>query len=136
VPGAVEEPAPEGAVDPAAVRSSGSRSAARARAVVVAVGSSHRGRPNRERDRPRDARTVRSVTIIPGLLDFIHVQNSGVAFGILNDAAMNHQLKSILTTALAALALIGIGFYARTSTVTKNWRGSDSRSSSAARSAT
>src|SRR5262245_1253577 len=39
-----------------------------------------------------------SVTIIPGLLDFIHVQNAGVAFGILNDAAMNHQLKAILTT--------------------------------------
>ena len=30
-----------------------------------------------------------SVTIIPGLLDFIHVQNAGVAFGILNDWAMN-----------------------------------------------
>lgn len=54
-----------------------------------------------------------SRTIIPGFLDFIHVQNTGVAFGILNDAAMNHQLKAVLTTALAALALIGIGFYAR-----------------------
>ena len=54
-----------------------------------------------------------SRTIIPGLLDFIHVQNAGVAFGILNDAAMNHQLKAVLTTALAALALLGIGFYAR-----------------------
>jgi signal peptidase II len=54
-----------------------------------------------------------SVTIIPGLLDFIHVQNAGVAFGFLNDAGMNHQLRSILTTALAALALVGIAFYAR-----------------------
>jgi signal peptidase II len=54
-----------------------------------------------------------SRTIIPGLLDFIHVQNAGVAFGILNDAAMNHQLKAVITTALAALALLGIAFYAR-----------------------
>jgi signal peptidase II len=54
-----------------------------------------------------------SRTIIPGLLDFIHVQNTGVAFGILNDSTMNHQLKSMLTTALAGLALVGIAFYAR-----------------------
>ena len=54
-----------------------------------------------------------SRTIIPGLLDFIHVQNAGVAFGILNDYQMNHQLKAVLTTALAGLALLGIGFYAR-----------------------
>jgi signal peptidase II len=54
-----------------------------------------------------------SRTIIPGVLDFIHVQNTGVAFGILNDAVMNQRVKALLTTALAALALIGIGFYAR-----------------------
>src|SRR5262245_25084001 len=36
-----------------------------------------------------------SVTIIPGLLDFIHVQNAGVAFGFLNDAGMNRQLRSL-----------------------------------------
>ena len=54
-----------------------------------------------------------SVTIVPGLLDLIHVQNAGVAFGILNDSAMNHQLKAVLTTALALLALLGIGVYAR-----------------------
>jgi signal peptidase II len=54
-----------------------------------------------------------SRSIIPGLLDFIHVQNAGVAFGILNESPMNHQLKAILTTALAGLALLGIGFYAR-----------------------
>jgi signal peptidase II len=54
-----------------------------------------------------------SRTIIPGLLDFIHVQNAGVAFGILNESPMNHQLKALLTTALAGLALLGIGFYAR-----------------------
>ena len=54
-----------------------------------------------------------NVTMIPGLLDFIHVQNKGVAFGILNDAVMNPKLKAILTTALAAFALLGIAFYAR-----------------------
>lgn len=52
-------------------------------------------------------------TIIPNLLDLIHVQNRGVAFGILNDADMHQGVKAVLTTALAALALLGIGFYAR-----------------------
>jgi len=54
-----------------------------------------------------------SRVIVPGLLDFIHVRNSGVAFGFLNDSPMNHQIKAVLTTALAGLALVGIGFYAR-----------------------
>jgi len=54
-----------------------------------------------------------TTTIIPGLLDFIHVRNSGVAFGILNEARMPERLKSILTTALATCALLGIGLYAR-----------------------
>jgi signal peptidase II len=110
VPGAVVEPAPEGAVDPVERLALG-----RARtglswwlsAAVIAADQIAKGIVHATLA-PFD-----SVTIIPGLLDFIHVQNSGVAFGILNDAAMNHQLKSILTTALAALALIGIGFYAR-----------------------
>jgi len=52
-----------------------------------------------------------SRTIIPGLVDLIHVHNEGVAFGLLNDAHM--PFKGWITTALAALALIGIGFYAR-----------------------
>ena len=54
-----------------------------------------------------------SRVIIPGLLDFIHVRNAGVAFGILNESPMNDQLKAVLTTALAGLALVGIAFYAR-----------------------
>ncbi len=54
-----------------------------------------------------------SQTIVPGVVDFIHVQNRGVAFGILNDSAMDHQIKAVLTTALAGLALVGIAFYAR-----------------------
>jgi signal peptidase II len=52
-----------------------------------------------------------SRTIIPGLVDLIHVHNEGVAFGLLNDAYV--PFKGWITTALAALALIGIGFYAR-----------------------
>jgi signal peptidase II len=52
-------------------------------------------------------------TIVPNLVDFIHVQNRGVAFGILNDSPLDHQVKAVLTTALAGLALVGIAFYAR-----------------------
>lgn len=54
-----------------------------------------------------------SRTVIPNFLDFIHVENRGVAFGILNDANMHQGVKAVLTTALAALALLGIAFYAR-----------------------
>lgn len=52
-----------------------------------------------------------SVTVIPGLMDFIHVRNAGVAFGFLNDLDLPH--KGLFTTALAAIALGGIAFYAR-----------------------
>lgn len=54
-----------------------------------------------------------SVPIVAGLVDFTHVQNKGVAFGLLNDAPIDLRLKTIVTTALAALALAGIGLYAR-----------------------
>jgi len=52
-----------------------------------------------------------SRTVIPGVVDLIHVHNEGVAFGLLNDTSL--PFKGWLTTALAALALVGIGFYAR-----------------------
>ncbi len=52
-----------------------------------------------------------SRTIIPGVFDVIHVHNEGVAFGLLND--MQLPFKGWITTALAVLALVGIGFYAR-----------------------
>jgi signal peptidase II len=52
-----------------------------------------------------------SVTIIPFFLDFTHVQNKGVAFGLLNDVHL--PFKGGLTSALAMVALVGIGFYAR-----------------------
>src|SRR5262245_29347708 len=44
-----------------------------------------------------------SVSIIPGLLDFTHVQNKGVAFGLLNDAPMGAQAKAAITTVLAVM---------------------------------
>ena len=51
-----------------------------------------------------------SVTIVPGLLDFTRVQNSGVAFGILN--AVEFPLKTVVMALVAAAALIGVGIYA------------------------
>ena len=52
-----------------------------------------------------------SVAVIPGLVDLVHVRNSGVAFGFLHD--LDVPFKWAITTALAALALFGIGYYAR-----------------------
>lgn len=54
-----------------------------------------------------------SQTVIPGLMDLTHVRNAGVAFGLMNDAAISAPLKAVATTGMAALALIGIGLYAR-----------------------
>ncbi len=52
-----------------------------------------------------------SKTIIPRLLDFVHVHNAGVAFGFMND--YEHPGRGLLTTALAFVALGGIAYYAR-----------------------
>lgn len=52
-----------------------------------------------------------SLTIVPNLIDFTHVENKGVAFGLLNDSHL--PFKGGLTSALAVVALIGIGLYAR-----------------------
>ncbi len=51
-----------------------------------------------------------SVTIIPGLLDFSYVQNTGAAFGLLN--AVDLPFKRALMTAIGLFALIAIGLYA------------------------
>ena len=51
-----------------------------------------------------------SVTVIPGLMDFTHVRNSGAAFGILNTA--DFQFKTVLIGLIAAAALVGVGMYA------------------------
>ena len=51
-----------------------------------------------------------SVTIIPGLVDFTHVLNSGAAFGILDYA--DFRFKAAIIALIAAAALIGVGMYA------------------------
>lgn len=52
-----------------------------------------------------------SVSVIPGLIDLVHVRNEGVAFGLLNSADL--PFKAVLTSALAVAALLGIALYAR-----------------------
>lgn len=52
-----------------------------------------------------------SVAVIPGYVDFIHVQNTGVAFGLLTD--LDGSYRSTVTTTLAVVALAGIIYYAR-----------------------
>ncbi len=51
-----------------------------------------------------------SVTVIPGIVDFTHVRNSGAAFGILN--AVDFPFKTALIAVIATAALIGVGMYA------------------------
>jgi len=51
-----------------------------------------------------------SVTIIPGLIDFTHVLNSGAAFGILN--GVEFPFKPVLIAVIAMAALVGVGIYA------------------------
>jgi signal peptidase II len=51
-----------------------------------------------------------SIPIIPGLLTFTHVQNTGAAFGFLN--AADFPFKSVVITAIAIGALVAIAIYA------------------------
>src|SRR5881396_2584158 len=51
-----------------------------------------------------------SVTIVPGLMDFTHVRNTGAAFGILN--AAEFPFKTIVIAVIATAALVGVGMYA------------------------
>ena len=50
-------------------------------------------------------------TVIPNVVDLVHVRNAGVAFGLMNN--FEHPWKSVLTTGLALLALASIAYYAR-----------------------
>ncbi|MCC7042457.1 MAG: signal peptidase II [Acidobacteria bacterium] len=52
-----------------------------------------------------------SVTIVPGVIDLVHIHNAGVAFGLMND--MDHPYRSALTLTLALAALAGIVYYSR-----------------------
>jgi len=49
--------------------------------------------------------------IIPNLLDFTHVQNTGAAFGLLNAAEFPY--KSAVMIGIATLALVAISLFAR-----------------------
>lgn len=51
-----------------------------------------------------------SVSIVPQLLDFTHVRNTGAAFGLLN--AVDIPFKPLLMTAVALAALVAIGIFA------------------------
>ncbi len=51
-----------------------------------------------------------SVSVVPRLLDFTHVRNTGAAFGFLN--AVDIPFKPALMTAVALTALIAIGLFA------------------------
>jgi len=51
-----------------------------------------------------------SLTIVPGLLDFTHVRNTGAAFGILN--AADFPFKTAVIVLIATAALVGVGVYA------------------------
>jgi signal peptidase II len=51
-----------------------------------------------------------SANIVPGFLDFTHVQNTGAAFGLLN--AAEFAFKPMLIAAVATAALVGIAVFA------------------------
>jgi signal peptidase II len=50
-----------------------------------------------------------SHTVISGFLDFAHVQNTGAAFGMLND--VDFPYKSAIIVVIAAMALLAIAAY-------------------------
>jgi signal peptidase II len=54
-------------------------------------------------------RVYDSVTIIPNLMDFTHVRNTGAAFGMLD--ASDFPLKTTVIAVIATAALIGVGLY-------------------------
>jgi signal peptidase II len=53
-----------------------------------------------------------SVAIVPGFIDFTHVQNTGAAFGFLN--AADFPFKTLVIAVVATAALIGVGVYSAT----------------------
>jgi signal peptidase II len=53
-----------------------------------------------------------SVTVIPGFFDLTHVQNSGAAFGLLNDVEFEY--KPLIMVAIAVVALGAVASYALT----------------------
>jgi signal peptidase II len=50
-----------------------------------------------------------SVTVVPGMLDFTHIRNTGAAFGILNSADFAY--KTAFIVLIATAGLIGVAAY-------------------------
>ena len=48
--------------------------------------------------------------VVPGLVDFTHVRNTGAAFGFLN--AADFPFKTVVIAIVATAALVGVGLYA------------------------
>ena len=51
-----------------------------------------------------------SIAVIPGLLDFTHVRNTGAVFGFLN--AVDFPFKTTIIAVAATVALVGVALYA------------------------
>src|SRR5207247_3477387 len=51
-----------------------------------------------------------SRTIIPGFMDFTHVPNSGIAYGLLQN--VDFPFKAVLIAMIAAAAMVSVGLYA------------------------
>ena len=51
-----------------------------------------------------------SVSVIPGIMDFTHIRNTGAAFGFLN--GVDFPFKTIVIAIVATAALIGVALYA------------------------
>jgi len=51
-----------------------------------------------------------SRTIIPGFMDFTHVPNSGIAYGLLQN--VDFPFKTVLIAVIAAAMMISVGVYA------------------------
>ena len=51
-----------------------------------------------------------SRTIIPGFMDFVHVPNSGIAYGLLQNVTF--PFKTVVIAMIAATAMISVGLYA------------------------
>ena len=50
-----------------------------------------------------------SIPIVRGLLDFTHVQNSGMSYGFLDQ--VDFPFKTLVIACFATAALVGVGFY-------------------------
>jgi signal peptidase II len=51
-----------------------------------------------------------SVTVIPGVVDFTHIRNTGAAFGFLN--GVEFPFKTVVIAIVATAALVGVAWYA------------------------